>query len=68
MEKDCCQVKVTEIDNGFRIEVTGDNVKSKFAGCCGPMMGVMKMGTSECCPGEQKEKAGECCPEENKDK
>ncbi|MFH1699971.1 MAG: hypothetical protein ABIE07_05220 [Candidatus Zixiibacteriota bacterium] len=68
MEKDCCQVKVTEIDNGYKIEVTGDDVKSKFADCCGPKMGMMKIETSECCPDESKGKAGDCCPKENKNK
>ncbi|MBI5416480.1 hypothetical protein HZA55_00805 [Candidatus Poribacteria bacterium] len=29
MEKECCNLKVTEIDNGYRIEVTGDEVKEK---------------------------------------
>lgn len=27
MEKDCCQIKTAEIDNGYRIEITGENIK-----------------------------------------
>jgi len=27
MEKDCCNIKATEIENGYRIEITGANIK-----------------------------------------
>lgn len=33
MEKVCCQVKCVEIDNGYRIEITGDCVKDNLC-CC----------------------------------
>ena len=37
MGKDCCDVKVTEIDNGYRIEVTGEDIKGKCKDtCCSP--------------------------------
>ncbi|MEW6075487.1 MAG: hypothetical protein AB1530_04175 [Candidatus Omnitrophota bacterium] len=40
MEKSCCDCKVTETDNGYRIEITGDSVKEKckavFDNCCSP--------------------------------
>lgn len=32
MEKDCCQIKATEIENGYRIEITGENIKN--CNCC----------------------------------
>jgi len=34
MEKDCCIINVKEIDNGYRIEITGDNLKD----CCQTMI------------------------------
>jgi len=37
MEKNCCNIKVTEIEDGFRFEVTGKDVKDKckiFTDCC----------------------------------
>ena len=38
MEKECCNVKVVETDNGLRIELTGDKVKEKYKAivekCC----------------------------------
>ena len=38
MMNDCCDIKVTEVENGYRIEVTGDDVKEKckdiFDNCC----------------------------------
>ena len=27
MEKECCNIKATEIENGYRIEITGVNIK-----------------------------------------
>lgn len=41
MEKDCCTINVKEIDNGFRIEITGDNIKE----CCQTV--IKKAGS--CC-------------------
>ena len=32
MEKECCQIKVTKIENGCRIEITGENIKD--GNCC----------------------------------
>ncbi len=29
MEKECCNIKFTETDKGFRAEVTGDEIKEK---------------------------------------
>ncbi len=29
MKKDCCNIKVTETEKGYRVEVTGDEVKTK---------------------------------------
>ncbi|MCP4648457.1 MAG: hypothetical protein GY853_00060 [PVC group bacterium] len=38
MKKDCCNVKVTEGENGYTVEITGEGVKEKcksvFENCC----------------------------------
>ncbi len=54
MEKECCQVKCVETDEGFRIEISGKDIKEKFSGSC--MQVVIKCGDGkvECCPPEDK--------------
>ena len=51
MEKECCNVKVTETDDGLRIEIKGEGVKEKAAtmlrNCCGEETG--KKGFQCCC-------------------
>ena len=56
MKKDCCRVCVTEIENGYRIEITGDSMKDKFAGCCNAEDGVVKKNSSGCCAEEIEKK------------
>lgn len=38
MKEECCDIKVTEIENGYRIEVTGKDLKGRcksvFEKCC----------------------------------
>ncbi len=38
MDKKCCSFDITETDTGYRIEITGDDLKEKcknmFAKCC----------------------------------
>ena len=38
MGKDCCNIKFTETDKGFQVEIEGDDVKEKcktvFENCC----------------------------------
>jgi len=29
MNKDCCDIKVTEVENGYRVDITGEGVKEK---------------------------------------
>lgn len=33
MENTCCEVKVTELDEGYRIEVTGEKIKEMLGDC-----------------------------------
>ena len=51
MEKECCNVKVTETEDGFRIDVKGEGLKEKFEtvfkNCCGDEM--KKKGFQFCC-------------------
>ena len=55
MEKEHGQIKITETDDGFRIEVTGKNLKDAFS-CCMPMFAVGKVARSDCCPPEKEKK------------
>ncbi len=49
MEKDRCQINVIELDNGYRIEVTGDDVKEGIKENCNCWEYIKK-----CCGTEQK--------------
>ncbi len=55
MEKEHGQIKITETDDGFRIEVTGKNLKDSFS-CCMPMFGAGKAVKMDCCPPEKEKK------------
>ncbi len=51
MEKECCNVNVTETEDGLRIEIRGEALKEKAAtllkNCCGEDVG--RKGLSFCC-------------------
>jgi len=51
MEKECCNVKITETEDGFRIDVKGEGLKEKvetvFKNCCSEEM--KKKGFQFCC-------------------
>ena len=53
MKKECCDVKVIEIENGYRIEIKGDDVKDKC-----------KSVIEKCCNEEAAEKRFEACCKE----
>ena len=55
MEKEFGQVKITETDDGYKIEVSGKKLKDAM-GCCMPMMAVCRPSSSECCPPDKGEK------------
>ncbi len=58
MEKEKANIKITETDEGIRIDIAGKSLKD-LGGCC------VKVA-SECCSGKE---AADCCPEEKeKDK
>lgn len=55
VEKERGKITFTETDEGFRIEVTGKDLKEWFSCCCLPMFKQAGKGKSECCPsGEEK--------------
>ena len=59
MEKELGQIKFTETDDGFRVDVQGKSFKEAMeCGCgCLPMFGGAQMMKMECCPsGDNKEK------------
>ena len=51
MEKECCNVKVTETEDGFSREIKGEGLKEKaetvFKNCCGENMS--RKGFQFCC-------------------
>ena len=48
VEKECCQIKVTETDEGYRIDVSGKGVKE--GGCCMPLIQNCMAIKANCCP------------------
>jgi len=54
MEKETCKVKCVEIEGGYRIEVTGPDLKGKSGSCCIPVVVKCDDSKSECCPPEAK--------------
>ncbi len=55
MEKEIGQVKFTEVDGKFRIEVSGDRLKEMFSKCCVEKADGER--ESECCSDSD----GHCC-------
>ncbi len=51
MEKECCNVRVSETEDGLRIDVKGEGLKEKcqavLKNCCGEELG--KKGFQFCC-------------------
>jgi hypothetical protein len=71
MEKDCCNMKVTEIENGYCIEITGKNVKEKYAklmkNCCSDVKSCEEI-LMKCCSDDDSciETIQNCCSDEKK--
>jgi hypothetical protein len=55
LKKECCNVKVSETDKGFCVEVEGDEVKSKvkevMENCCSK--DSKKNWSHSCCPSDK---------------
>jgi hypothetical protein len=55
MQKECCNIKVSETEKGFSIEVEGDSVKERckemMESCCSK--DTMKNFFQSCCPPEK---------------
>ncbi len=54
MEQECCQIKITKIDNGYRFEVTGENLKENLKENCD----CIKVLRNCCCTSRHKESSG----------
>jgi hypothetical protein len=54
-----CAVKLTEIEDGYSLEVKGSEVKERL-GCC---LGFMKEWIERCCKGEKPsaKESTDCC-------
>jgi hypothetical protein len=50
MNKDCCDIKVTELKSGYRIDITGEDVKEKC-----------KSVLENCCTDESLKKCFQAC-------
>ena len=57
MEKEIGQIKVTETDDGYRVDVKGKDLKALYPGCCLP-------ATSCCVKIEKCDDSTQCCPDE----
>ena len=55
MEKEMGNIKFTETDDGYRIDIQGKDLKEAF-GCCFPMAGMGKGMKIECCATEEEKK------------
>ncbi len=55
MEKQCGQFKITETDDGYRIDVKGKNLKEMFS-CCASMFDQEEESKSTCCAPAQEKK------------
>ena len=58
MEKEIGQIRFTETDDGYRMEVTGKDLKGFLPGCCVPAMSCCCVKVEKC------DDAAECCPDE----
>ncbi len=55
MEKERGQIKIIETDEGYRIEITGKDLKNLAPGCCIPISGAGREIRVQCCiPDEEK--------------
>lgn len=55
MEKQCCAINVTEIEDGYRVEIRGEGVKehckSAMSDCCSGE-GMKRFFQNFCCSGK----------------
>ena len=56
MAKELGQIKFSETDNGFIVEVSGKSLKEAMSCCCMPMGFFAHKGASECCPPDKEGK------------
>ena len=56
MEKERGHIKFIETDDGYRIEITGKDLKDALPGCCIPMSGACREIKIQCCTPEEDKK------------
>jgi hypothetical protein len=56
MEKECGQIKITETDGGYRIDISGKNLKEMFSGCCVKVCCADEGNKGDCCQPEKEKK------------
>ncbi len=61
MEKEMGQIKFTETDDGFRVDVTGKTFKEAFSCGCIPFTGMFSCADSNCDTSEKETKATMTC-------
>jgi hypothetical protein len=54
MEKECGNIKITETEDGYNIEIKGKSLKASLSGCCGPMVMACCHPADKECKGEEK--------------
>lgn len=56
MAKEFGEIKITETEDGYHVDIKGKNFKEMFSRCCIPVMVSCGDKAAECCPPD------ECCP------
>ena len=56
MEKQIGQIKFTETDSGYRIDVEGKDLKDLFSGCCAAFCCSDKGKDEDCCGSDSEKK------------
>ncbi len=56
MSKKFGEIKITETEDGFHVDVKGKKFGQMFSRCCMPVMVNCGCDTSECCPPEKEKK------------
>ncbi|MFC1475499.1 hypothetical protein ACFLQW_00675 [Candidatus Zixiibacteriota bacterium] len=57
MAKEFGEIKITETEDGFQVNIKGKNFKEMFSRCCMPVLVSCGDQAADCCP-----PATECCP------
>jgi hypothetical protein len=56
VEKECGQIKITETDSGYRIDISGKDLKEMFSRCCAQVCCADEGKKVDCCQPEKEKK------------